>query len=202
MSSHGVALWEQKCQPRKLFDLKIWNSLTWCSESNRALSAQVECRNGAIDPGSSRNRRSTWIQTCGKHNPSSPKPREIDDILQLASIEAKCTTETECRFKKDCCLKLPLAESCLWRATKNGGSKVAFPVSRTNAEFPVGWSNWDFWPGNQYRLFRSGNQSRVSFGVGTYVEVWGVAQRRRCLRGILSLHAEMLVSPNATNEAA
>ena len=38
--------------------------------------------------------------------------------------------------------------------------------------------------------------------VGIYVEVWGVAQRRRCLRGILSLHAEMLVSPNATNEAA
>jgi len=42
----------------------------------------------------------------------------------------------------------------------------------------------------------------VSFGVGTYVEVWGVAQRRRCLLGMLSLHAEMLVSPNATNEAA
>jgi len=39
-------------------------------------------------------------------------------------------------------------------------------------------------------------------GLGTYVEVWGVAQRRRCLRGMLSLHAEMLVSPNATNEAA
>ena len=38
--------------------------------------------------------------------------------------------------------------------------------------------------------------------IGTYVEVWGVAQRRRCLRGMLSLHAEMLVSPNATNEAA
>jgi len=34
------------------------------------------------------------------------------------------------------------------------------------------------------------------------VEVWGVPQRRRCLRAILSLHAEMLVTPNATNEAA
>jgi len=43
----------------------------------------------------------------------------------------------------------------------------------------------------------------VGFPVGLepYVEVWGVAQRRRCLRVILSLHAEMLVSPNATNEA-
>jgi len=41
-----------------------------------------------------------------------------------------------------------------------------------------------------------------SANVGTYVEVWGVAQRRRCLRGMLSLNAEMLVSPNATNEAA
>ena len=40
------------------------------------------------------------------------------------------------------------------------------------------------------------------YGVGTYVEVWGVAQRRRCLRGMLSLHGEMLVSPNTTNEAA
>ena len=38
--------------------------------------------------------------------------------------------------------------------------------------------------------------------LGTYVEVWGVAQRRRCLRGTLWLHAEILVSPNATNEAA
>ena len=37
--------------------------------------------------------------------------------------------------------------------------------------------------------------------VGTYVEVWGVAQRRRCLRGMLPLHAEMLVCPNATNKA-
>jgi len=34
------------------------------------------------------------------------------------------------------------------------------------------------------------------------MEVWGVAQHRSCLRGMLSLHAEMLVSPNATNEAA
>jgi len=34
------------------------------------------------------------------------------------------------------------------------------------------------------------------------MEVWGVAQRRSCLRRMLSLHAEMLVSPNATNEAA
>ena len=34
------------------------------------------------------------------------------------------------------------------------------------------------------------------------MEVWGVAKRRSCLRGILSLHTEMLVSPNATNEAA
>jgi len=38
--------------------------------------------------------------------------------------------------------------------------------------------------------------------VGTNIEVWGVAQRRGCLRGMLSLHAEMLVSPNATNDAA
>jgi len=36
----------------------------------------------------------------------------------------------------------------------------------------------------------------------TYVEVWGIAQRRECLRGMLSLHAEMLDSPNATNDAA
>jgi len=35
-----------------------------------------------------------------------------------------------------------------------------------------------------------------------FVEVWGIAQRRRCLQVILSLHTEMLVSPNATNEAA
>ena len=103
MSSHRVSSWEQKCQPRKfLFHLKIWNSLTWCSASNQTLSAQVEetCRNGAIDPGSSRDRRSTWIQMRGKHKPSSPKQREKDDILQLASIKAKCTTETVRRFKK------------------------------------------------------------------------------------------------------
>ena len=31
--------------------------------------------------------------------------------------------------------------------------------------------------------------------VGTYGEVWGVAQHRGCLRGMLSLHTEMLVSP-------
>jgi len=30
----------------------------------------------------------------GKQKRSSPKPREKDDILQLASIKAKCTTET------------------------------------------------------------------------------------------------------------
>jgi len=42
----------------------------------------------------------------------------------------------------------------------------------------------------------------VPFGLGTYVEVWGFAQRRSCLQGILSLHAEMLVSPNTTKEAA
>ena len=30
----------------------------------------------------------------------------------------------------------------------------------------------------------------------------GVAQRRLYLRGMLPFHAEMLVSPNATNEAA
>jgi len=34
------------------------------------------------------------------------------------------------------------------------------------------------------------------------MKAWLVAQRRRCLRWMLSLHAEMLVSPNATNEAA
>ena len=163
MNAHGVALREQKCQAKKfLFDLKKWNSLTWCSASNRTLSAEVEeiCRNGAIDPGSFVDRRSTWIQMRGKQKPSSPKPREKDDILQLASIEAKCTTETECRFKANCCLKLPLAESCLWRAKKSIGSKVAFPVSRTNAEFPVGWSNWEFWSGNQYSCPGLMNQCR------------------------------------------
>jgi len=40
-----------------------------------------------------------------------------------------------------------------------------------------------------------------SFGLGINVEVWGFAQRRGCLRGILSLHGEMLVSPNATEAA-
>ena len=130
-----------KMPGEKVFvDLKKWNSLTWCSASNRALSAEVEetWRNGTIDPGSSRDRRSTWIQMRGKQKPSSPKPREKDDILQLASIKAKCTTETECRFKANCCLKLPLAESCLWRAKKSVGTKEAFPVSRSNVEFPFG----------------------------------------------------------------
>ena len=88
-------------------------------QSNIAVapSAKVEtCRNGAIDPESSKDYRSTWIQMRGKQKPGSPKPREIDDILQLASFKAKCTTETECRFKANCCLKLPLAESCLWKS--------------------------------------------------------------------------------------
>jgi len=54
-----------------------------------------------------------------------------------------------------------------------------------------------------YREVSLGVGTNVVFPVvGTYVEVWGVAQRRRCLRGMLSLHAEMLVSPNATNQAA
>ena len=88
----------------------------------------------------------------GKQKPSSPKPREIDDILQLAQIEAKCTTGIECRFKANCSLKLPLAESCLWSAKKSIGSKVAFPVSQTNVEFPVGWRNWEFWSGNECRV--------------------------------------------------
>jgi len=50
-------------------------------QSNIAVapSAKVEaCRNGAIDPESYRDRRSTWIQMSGKQKPSSPKPREID----------------------------------------------------------------------------------------------------------------------------
>ena len=98
---------------------------------------------------------------CAVKRPSSPKPREIEDILQLASIKTKCTTETECRFKGNCCLKLPLAESCLWRAKKSVGTKVAFPVSRTDAEFPVGWSNWEFWSGNQYSSPGLMNQCRV-----------------------------------------
>jgi len=86
-------------------------------QSNIAVAASAQvvetCRNGAIDPESSKYRRSTSIQMRGKHKPNRPKPREIDDILQLASFKAKCTTETECRFKANCCLKLPLAESCL-----------------------------------------------------------------------------------------
>ena len=128
----------------------------------------------------------------GKQRPSSPKPREIEDILQLASIKAKCTTETECRFKGNFSLKLPLAESCLWSAKKSVGSKVAFAVSRTNAEFPVGWSNWEFWSGNQCRGFL--------FGVGT--QCWGLGVLPSvdvACEEWLSLHAEMLVSPNATN---
>jgi len=36
-------------------------------------------------------------------------------------------------------------------------------------------------------------------GVGNNVEVGGVAQRRGCLRGRSSLHAEMLVSPKFIN---
>ena len=54
---------------------------------------------------------------------------------------------------------------------------------------------------NQCRGFLGLGTNVVFPVVGTYVEVWGVAQRRRCLRGMLSLHAEMLVSPNNTNEA-
>jgi len=58
------------------------------------------------------------------------------------------------------------------------------------------------WFGNQCSGPGLMNQCRGFLGVGTYIEVWGVTQRRRCLRGMLSLHAEMLVSPNAANEAA
>jgi len=67
-----------------------------------AASAQVEetCRKNAIDPESSRDRRSTWIQMRGKQKPSNSKPREIDDILQLASIKAKCTTELNAGLKE------------------------------------------------------------------------------------------------------
>jgi len=53
-------------------------------QSNIAVapSAKVEtCRNGAIDPESSRDRWSTWIQIRGQQKPSSPKPREKDDIV-------------------------------------------------------------------------------------------------------------------------
>jgi len=39
-------------------------------------------------------------------------------------------------------------------------------------------------------------------GVRTNEEVRGVAQRRGCLRGMLSLHVELLVSLNATNSKA
>ena len=53
-----------------------------------------------------------------------------------------------------------------------------------------------------YRDFLGLGTNVVFPVVGTYVEAWGVAQRRSCLRGMLSLHAEMLVSPNATNETA
>jgi len=45
------------------------------------------------------------------------------------------------------------------------------------------------------------NQSRFPC-LGTNMDVCDVAQRRRFLRGMLSLHAEMLVSPSASNEAA
>ena len=101
-----------------LFDLKKMEKsyLVLGEQSNIAVapSAQVEetCRSDVIDPESSRDRRSTGIQMRDKQKPSSPKLREIDDILQLAPIEAKCTTGTECRFKANCSLKLPLAESC------------------------------------------------------------------------------------------
>jgi len=175
-------------------------------QSNIAIasSAKVEaCRNGAIDPERSRNRRRTWIQMRGMQKPSSPKPREKDDILQLASIKAKCTTGTECRFKANCSLKLPLAESCLWSAKKSVGSKVAFPLSRTNVEFPVRWSNWEFRsrnhcgsPGlmNQCRGFLLCRNPMLRFGVLPSVDV--------ASEEWLLLHAEMLVSPNVTNEAA
>jgi len=160
----------------------IWKTkqfyLVLGEQSNIAVAASVQdeetCRNGAIDPESSKDHRSAWIQMHGKQKPSSPKPREEDDFPQLASIKAKRTTETERRFKANCCLKHPLAESCFWRAKKIVGS---FSSLGTNIEDPVWWTN-------------------VGFSlVGTYMEVWGVAKRRRCLREILSLHAEMLVSP-------
>jgi len=94
-----------------------------------AASAEVEetCRNGAIDPESSRDHRSTWIQMRGKQKPSSPKPRRKGDILQWPSIEAKCTTERDAGSKLNVILKWHLVESCLWRAKKSVGSKVAFP---------------------------------------------------------------------------
>ena len=40
------------------------------------------------------------------------------------------------------------------------------------------------------------------FGVGTYVEVWGTPSVAVACEEWLSLHAQMLVSANATNEAA
>ena len=86
-----------------LFDFK-WMKQSYLVLGNQstiavAPSAKVEtCRNDAIDPESSRDRGSTWIEMRGKQKPNSPKPREIDDTVQLASIKAKCTTETECRF--------------------------------------------------------------------------------------------------------
>ena len=120
-----------------------------CSSCVSTSWGDLQKRCNTVDPESSRDRRSTWIQMHGKQKPSSPKPCEIDDILQLAPIEAECTTGTECRFNVNCSLKLPLAESCLWSAKKSVGSKVAFPVSRTNVEFPVGWSNWEFRSRNQ-----------------------------------------------------
>jgi len=46
------------------------------------------------------------------------------------------------------------------------------------------------------------NNKEVSKGKYRCIEVWGVAQRRGCLRGILLLHAEILVSPNSTNNEA
>ena len=148
-----------------------------------AASAQVEetCRNGGRDPESSKDRRSTWIQMRGKQKPSSPKPREKDDTLQLASIKAKCTTGTECRFKANCCLKPPLAESCLCIAKKSVGSKVAFPVSRTNVEFPVGWSNWEYWSGKQYSGFPWCRNPMWRFGVLPSLEV-ACEESCRCIQ--------------------
>ena len=138
------------------------------------VSAQVEetGRNDAIDPESSRDRRSTWIQMRGKQKPTSPKPREIDDVIQLAPIEAKCTTGTECRFKANCSLKLPLAESCLWSAKKSVGSKVAFPVSRTNVEFRSDEANESFGLGTSVLVLVWWTNVGVSFGVGTLC--WGL----------------------------
>ena len=75
---------------------------------------------------SSRGSPSTWIQKRGKHEPSSPKPREKDDILQLASIKAKCTTETGCRFEAHGCLnstcRILLVRSTEWRRHQGSSS--------------------------------------------------------------------------------